>query len=111
MSDEFTIGIGTVGAGMWFSYDSGEKWRHIYKFVNPEGNVRAVHVDATDPKRILAASDRTGPLPERGRRLPLVPPQVAHHRGRDLDAAHRPDRSRPHLRRRPARHLALDRPG
>jgi len=45
---------------MWFSYDSGEKWRHIYKFVNPEGNVRAVHVDASDPKRILAASDRTG---------------------------------------------------
>lgn len=60
MSDEFTIGIGTVGAGMWFSYDSGQNWRHIYKFVNPEGNVRAVRVDPSDPKRILAASDRTG---------------------------------------------------
>lgn len=60
MSEQFTIGIGTVGAGMWFSYDSGDKWRHIYKHVNPEGNVRAVRVDPSDPKRILAASDRTG---------------------------------------------------
>lgn len=60
MSDDFTIGIGTVGAGMWFSYDSGNAWRHIYKFVNPEGNVRAVRVDPSDPKRVLAASDRAG---------------------------------------------------
>jgi photosystem II stability/assembly factor-like uncharacterized protein len=60
MSDDFTIGIGTVGAGMWFSYDSGGAWRHIYKFVNPEGNVRAVRVDPSDPKHILAASDRAG---------------------------------------------------
>ena len=58
MSDDFTIGIGTVGAGMWFSYNGGEAWRHIYKFVNPEGNVRAVRVDPSDPKHILAASDR-----------------------------------------------------
>ena len=60
MSDDFTIGIGTVGAGMWFSYDSGQKWRHIYKHVNPEGNVRAVRVDPSDHKRVWAASDRTG---------------------------------------------------
>lgn len=60
MSDEFTVGIGTVGAGMWFSYDSGDSWRHIHKFVNPEGNVRTLRVDPNDPKRILAASDGSG---------------------------------------------------
>ncbi len=60
MSEQFTIGIGTVGAGMWFSYDSGSKWRHIQRHINPEGNVRAVCVDPGDPKRILAASDRSG---------------------------------------------------
>ena len=59
-TNDFTIGIGTVGSSMWFSYDSGAKWRHIYKPVDGEANVRAVRVDPNNPKRILAASDRNG---------------------------------------------------
>jgi photosystem II stability/assembly factor-like uncharacterized protein len=60
MSEQFTIGIGTVGFGMWWSYDSGEKWRHIYKHVNPESSVRAVCLDPSDHQRVLCAADRTG---------------------------------------------------
>ena len=60
VAGDYTIGIGTVGAGLWFSYDGGDKWRHIYKRINPEGNVRALHVCPDDPHRILAASDRAG---------------------------------------------------
>ncbi len=62
MAGDFTIGIGTVGAGLWFSYDGGGAWRHIQKRINPEGNVRALQVDPQNPKRILAVSDRTGIL-------------------------------------------------
>ena len=60
MANDYTIGVGTVGAGMWFSYNSGEKWRHIYKRVNPEGNVRALRVCPGDPHRVYAVSDYTG---------------------------------------------------
>ncbi|MPY95034.1 MAG: hypothetical protein GEV08_18835 [Acidimicrobiia bacterium] len=60
MASDFTIGIGTVGAGLWFSYDGGAGWRHIQKRINPEGNVRALRVDPHDPHRILAASDHAG---------------------------------------------------
>ena len=43
-SDEqqYVIGIGTVGAGMWMSYNSGEKWRHIQRGPHAEGNTRAL---------------------------------------------------------------------
>ncbi|MGF1600073.1 MAG: WD40/YVTN/BNR-like repeat-containing protein [Acidimicrobiales bacterium] len=57
---DYTIGIGTVGAGMHFSYDGGAHWRHIYKHVNPEGNVRSLRVFPDDPHHVLAASDRAG---------------------------------------------------
>lgn len=60
MSGDYTIGIGTVGAGLWFSYDGGGKWRHIYKRINPEGNVRTLKVDPTNARRVLAGSDRAG---------------------------------------------------
>jgi len=60
MAQDYTIGIGTVGAGLWFSYDRGDNWRHIYKHLNPEGSVRALQVDPNDPHRILAGSDMAG---------------------------------------------------
>jgi len=60
MAEAYTIGIGTVGAGLHFSYDGGQRWRHIYKHVNPEGNVRSLHVFPDDPHHILAVSDRAG---------------------------------------------------
>jgi photosystem II stability/assembly factor-like uncharacterized protein len=60
MAGDYTIGIGTVGAGLHFSYDGGQRWRHIYKHINPEGNVRALQVFPDDAHHILAASDRAG---------------------------------------------------
>ena len=60
MSPDYTIGVGTVGAGLHFSYDGGQRWRHIYKHINPEGNVRALAVFPDEPHHLLAASDRVG---------------------------------------------------
>lgn len=60
MAGDFTIGVGTVGAGLHFSYDGGQRWRHIYKHIHPEGNVRSLAVFPDDPHHILAASDRAG---------------------------------------------------
>jgi len=60
MAGDYTIGIGTVGAGLHFSYDGGGGWRHIYKHLNPEGNVRSLAVFPDDPHHILAVSDRAG---------------------------------------------------
>lgn len=60
MAGDYTIGIGTVGAGLHFSYDGGANWRHIGKFINPEGNVRSLQVFPDDPHHILAVSDRSG---------------------------------------------------
>ncbi len=60
MSEQFAIGIGTVGFGMYWSYDSGEKWRHLFKPFDPESNVRAICVDPSDPKRMVCSVDRTG---------------------------------------------------
>lgn len=60
MVGDYTIGIGTVGAGLHFSYDGGQAWRHIYKHINPEGNVRSLQVFPDDPHHILAVSDYSG---------------------------------------------------
>ncbi len=63
-----TIGVGTVGAGAWFSFDGGGKFRHVYRHMNPEGNVRAMTVSPHDPARVYAVSDRAGLFssPDRG---------------------------------------------
>ncbi len=60
MAGDYTIGIGTVGSGMHFSYDGGSAWRHIGKHVNPEGNVRSLQVFPDDPHHLLAVADRSG---------------------------------------------------
>ena len=60
MAVEFNIGIGTVGWGLWFSYDGGGTWRHIPKFVAPEGSVRALRTVPGDPHRVLASVDDDG---------------------------------------------------
>lgn len=59
MSD-YVIGIGTVGSGLWVSYNSGEKWRHIQRGPEPESNVRALAVSPHDPSVIWASLDRVG---------------------------------------------------
>lgn len=60
MSDEYVIGIGTVGAGLWMSYNSGQKWRHIYRGPDPESTCRALAVSPHRDGEILAANDGVG---------------------------------------------------
>lgn len=57
---DYTIGVGTVGAGLWVSYDSGGKFRHIPRGIEAESNCRALAVDPHRPGTILAAQDRVG---------------------------------------------------
>ncbi len=60
MGDDYTIGIGTVGWGAWFSYDRGGSWRQIHKRLDPEGTVRAIEVSPHDPHHVLATVDHSG---------------------------------------------------
>ena len=59
---EFTICVGTVGAGVWYSRDGGEKWRRPkmeLPFFWKAGDlqVRALAVSPHNPHRIYAGSD------------------------------------------------------
>ena len=56
----FRIAIGTVGSGLWVSYNSGGKFRHIPRGIDAEGNCRALAVSPHEPGHILASSDRVG---------------------------------------------------
>lgn len=60
MLEGAVIGVGTVGAGAWFSYDGGGRFRHIAKHINPEGNVRSMAVSPHDPAHVYAVSDGAG---------------------------------------------------
>lgn len=60
MMSEYVIGVGTVGAGLWVSYNSGQKWRHIFRGPEPEGNVRALAVSPHQDGVIWASLDRHG---------------------------------------------------
>jgi photosystem II stability/assembly factor-like uncharacterized protein len=62
MTKDFTICIGTVGAGVWHSPNSGEKWRrskmNLPFHAEPgEIQIRALAVYPQDPNRILAGSE------------------------------------------------------
>jgi photosystem II stability/assembly factor-like uncharacterized protein len=56
----YTIGVGTVGWGLWVSYDAGGKFRHIPRGLEPESNCRALAVDPHRPGTIWASQDRVG---------------------------------------------------
>jgi photosystem II stability/assembly factor-like uncharacterized protein len=56
----YRIAIGTVGSGLWVSYNSGGKFRHIPRGIDAESNCRALAVSPHDPGQILAAVDRVG---------------------------------------------------
>lgn len=58
--DDYVIGIGTVGAGLWIGYGAGEKWRHVQHGPPIEGNCRALAVSPHRPGEIWAAADRVG---------------------------------------------------
>ena len=60
MAHDYTIGIGTVGAGLWMGYGGGEKWRHVQQGPPTEGNCRALAVDPARPEMMWAAADRAG---------------------------------------------------
>ena len=60
MTQDYAIGIGTVGAGLWMGYGGGEKWRHVQQGPPIEGNCRALAVDPARPERMWAAADRAG---------------------------------------------------
>ncbi len=56
----YRIAIGTVGSGLWVSYDAGGKFRHIPRGIEPEGNCRALAASPHVPGQLLAAVDRVG---------------------------------------------------
>ena len=56
----YRIAIGTVGSGLWVSYDAGGKFRHIQRGPEVEGNCRALAVSPHVPGRLLASSDGIG---------------------------------------------------
>lgn len=62
MTKDFTICVGTVGAGVWYSPNGGEKWRrskmNLPFHAEPgEIQIRALAVYPQDPNRILAGSE------------------------------------------------------
>jgi len=56
----YRIAVGTVGSGLWVSYDAGGKFRHIPRGVDAESNCRALAVSPHQPGELLAAVDRVG---------------------------------------------------
>jgi photosystem II stability/assembly factor-like uncharacterized protein len=60
MADDYIIGVGTIGAGLWLGYVAGQKWRHVQNGPPSEGNCRALTVDPQRPGTIWAGADRVG---------------------------------------------------
>ncbi|MFT7646456.1 MAG: photosystem II stability/assembly factor-like uncharacterized protein [Candidatus Poriferisodalaceae bacterium] len=58
--DDFTIGLGTIGSGVWISYNGGGKWRQIQGPMDNEGNVRAFSVNPHRAGSIACTVDRDG---------------------------------------------------
>jgi len=56
----YRIAVGTVGSGLWVSYNSGGKFRHIPRGIDAESNCRALAVSPHVPGQMLATVDRVG---------------------------------------------------
>ena len=63
MAKNYTLLIGTVGQGLNVSADGGESWNPIYQPIWHESNVRALRVDPSNPRRVLAGVDGHQLLP------------------------------------------------
>ena len=63
MAKNYAILIGTVGQGLNVSADGGESWTPIYQPIWHESNVRALCVDPSNPRRVLAGVDGHQLLP------------------------------------------------
>jgi photosystem II stability/assembly factor-like uncharacterized protein len=57
MTQDYTIGVGTVGGGLSFSHDGGENWMRIRNPLPSECNVRTLRVYPDNAHRILAGTD------------------------------------------------------
>src|SRR5215468_7970604 len=62
MTHDFTICVGTVGAGVWFSPDGGEKWRRSrmnlpFDAEPGEVQIRSLAVSPHRPHELLAGSE------------------------------------------------------
>src|SRR5437660_553260 len=58
MANNYTICVGTVGAGVWFSTDGGASWKQLQlgdKMLN--GDIHGVALDAESGKRYATTSD------------------------------------------------------
>ena len=58
MVGDYTICVGTVGAGISRSPDGGETWERIISTLDPECDVRALTLFPNDPHRVLAGSEQ-----------------------------------------------------
>ena len=107
MADDYVIGIGTVGAGLWMGYGAGEKWRHVQHGPPVEGNCRVVLVDPHRPGdsgRRPIGSGCSAPT-DCGGRWERVGPDVD---AADLVDVLRPARRPADLPRHVAGHRAVD---
>ena len=62
MNTDFTICVGTVGAGVWFSPDGGEHWRRSrmnlpFDAEPGEIQIRSLAVSPHNPHHVLAGSE------------------------------------------------------
>ena len=62
MTSDFTICVGTVGAGVWFSPDGGEHWRRSrmnlpFEAEPGEIQIRSLAVSPHNPHHVLAGSE------------------------------------------------------
>ena len=62
MAEQFTICVGTVGAGVWFSPDGGDHWRRSkmdlpFHAEPGEIQIRALALSPHDPHRVYAGSE------------------------------------------------------
>ncbi|MCW2494493.1 hypothetical protein [Jatrophihabitans sp.] len=58
--DGAVIGVGTAGAGAWFSADGGRGFRHAGSPLDLEGRFRAMVVSPHDPTQLYAVADFAG---------------------------------------------------
>src|SRR5438128_10069681 len=62
MAKDFTICLGTVGAGVWYSPDSGERWKRSritlpFHAQPGEMQIRALAITPHNPHHIFAGSE------------------------------------------------------
>ena len=57
MADQCTICVGTVGTGVWRSFDSGETWSQVREGLWGESRVFSFAVHPQDPRVVYAGTD------------------------------------------------------